>query len=82
MSYLNCPHCGEEIDIFSRGGGKRMAEKFDVPFLGEVPIDPELRKGGDEGNPIVISHPDSPTAKAFTIIAEKILKTIEESVGH
>ena len=82
MSYLNCPHCGEEIDIFSRGGGKRMAEKFDVPFLGEVPVDPELRKGGDEGNPIVISNPDSPTAKAFTVIAEKILKSIEEPAGH
>jgi ATP-binding protein involved in chromosome partitioning len=77
MSHLICPHCGGEVDIFSRGGGKRMAEKFNVPFLGEIPIDPEIRKGGDEGKPIVVSHPESPTAKAFMDIAEKILKAIE-----
>lgn len=77
MSYLVCPHCGGEIDIFSRGGGRRMSEKFNVPFLGEIPIDPEIRKGGDEGNPIVISHPESPAAKAFMDVAEGVLKAIE-----
>jgi ATP-binding protein involved in chromosome partitioning len=79
MSYLVCPHCSGEVDIFSKGGGKRMAEKFGVPFLGEIPIDPEIRKGGDEGLPIVVSHPESTAAKAFTVAAEKILKTIEET---
>jgi ATP-binding protein involved in chromosome partitioning len=77
MSYLVCPHCGGEIDIFSRGGGRRISEKFNVPFLGEIPIDPEIRKGGDEGNPIVISHPESPAAKAFMDVAEGVLKAIE-----
>lgn len=79
MSYLVCPHCSGEVDIFSKGGGKRMAEKFGVPFLGEIPVDPEIRKGGDEGLPIVVSHPESTAAKAFTVAAEKILKTIEET---
>jgi ATP-binding protein involved in chromosome partitioning len=77
MSYLVCPHCGGEVDIFSRGGGKRMSEKFKVPFLGEIPIDPEIRKGGDEGNPIVVSHPESPTATAFMDLADRVLETIE-----
>ena len=77
MSYLVCPNCRGEVDIFSRGGGRRMSEKFNVPFLGEVPIDPEIRRGGDEGNPIVISHPESPTAKAFMDIAERVLESIE-----
>jgi len=79
MSYLICPHCSGEVDIFSRGGGKRMAEKFNVPFLGEVLIDPEIRKGGDEGFPIVLSNPESPAAKAFMEVAEKVLKTIEST---
>jgi ATP-binding protein involved in chromosome partitioning len=79
MSYLVCPHCNGEVDIFSRGGGKRMSEKFNVPFLGEIPIDPEIRKGGDEGSPIVISHPESPAAKAFMDVADRVLKTIESA---
>jgi ATP-binding protein involved in chromosome partitioning len=79
MSYLICPHCKSEVDIFSKGGGKRMSQKFDVPFLGEIPIDPEIRKGGDEGHPIILSNPESPAAKAFMEIAEKVLKTIESA---
>jgi ATP-binding protein involved in chromosome partitioning len=71
MSYLQ--NGDEIIDIFGRGGGKAMAEKFEVPFLGEIPIDPEIRKGGDKGEPIVYSNPDSPSSKAFEAIAEKLL---------
>ncbi|HEX3033507.1 MAG TPA: Mrp/NBP35 family ATP-binding protein [Thermodesulfobacteriota bacterium] len=77
MSYLVAPGSGEVIDIFGRGGGRKMAEKFNVPFLGEIPIDPQIRKGGDEGTPIVESHPESPAAKAFMDIAEKVLNTVE-----
>ncbi len=77
MSYLTAPGSGEVIDIFGRGGGRKMAEKFNVPFLGEIPIDPQIRKGGDEGNPIVESHPESPAARAFMDIAEKVLNTVE-----
>lgn len=79
MSHLNCPHCSGEIDVFSRGGGFKMAEKFDLPFLGEIPIDPEIRKGGDYGNPIVLSDPNSEVSKSFTNIAEQILKKIEQN---
>ena len=71
MSYLQ--NGDEIIDIFGRGGGKAMAEKFDVPFLGEIPIDPEIRKGGDTGLPVVYNSPDSASAKAFNAIAEKII---------
>lgn len=78
MSYLEQQGEGEPIDIFGRGGGKKMAEQFDVPFLGEIPIDPDIRIGGDSGVPVVESHPDSTAAKAFTKIAETILNTIEK----
>jgi len=71
MSYLK--NGDEIIDIFGRGGGKAMADKFNVPFLGEIPIDSEIRKGGDSGEPIVYSNPDSPSSKAFEEIAEKLL---------
>ena len=64
------------IDIFGRGGGKAIAEKFEVAFLGEIPIDPEIRKGGDNGQPIVYADPESKTSKAFTKIAETIMENL------
>ena len=74
MSYLQD---GDKIiDIFCRGGGKAIAEKFGVPFLGEIPIDPEIRKGGDSGQPIVYADPESKTSKAFTKIAETIMENL------
>jgi len=79
MSYLEQPGSKEVIDIFGRGGGKKMAEQFGVPFLGEIPIDPQIRIGGDGGVPIVESHPDSVAAKAFTKIAVHILDTVEKT---
>ena len=65
MSSFVCPHCNQETPIFSRGGGKETAEKLGVSLLGEIPIDPRIREGGDEGRPIVIAHPESPAAKQF-----------------
>src|SRR5438270_5501276 len=53
MSYLNCPHCNQRIDVFSHGGGRRTATQMQVHFLGELPLDPEIRIGGDTGQPIV-----------------------------
>ncbi len=70
MSYFTCPHCGERTDIFSHGGGKLASERYEVPFLGEVPLEPAVREGGDTGNPIVVTQPDSPVAEAFRTIAE------------
>ncbi len=77
MSYLDMPDVDGKIDIFGRGGGRRMAEKFEVPFLGEIPIDPRIRIGGDNGTPIVESDPQSAAGKAFFEIADRILESIE-----
>src|SRR5437762_10040478 len=54
MSFLNCPHCHERIDVFSHGGGRRTAEEMRVHFLAELPLDPQVRIGGDTGKPIVL----------------------------
>ena len=65
MSYFVCGHCQERTEIFGNGGGRRMAEEMQIPFLGEVPIDTRVRSGGDEGLPIVAAAPDAPAAQAF-----------------
>jgi ATP-binding protein involved in chromosome partitioning len=54
MSFLNCPHCHERIDVFSHGGGRRTAKEMQVNFLAELPLDPQVRIGGDTGSPIVL----------------------------
>jgi ATP-binding protein involved in chromosome partitioning len=54
MSYLTCPHCHERIDVFSHGGGRRTANEMNVHFLAELPLDPQVRVGGDSGKPIVL----------------------------
>lgn len=77
MSFFVCGHCGERTEIFSHGGGERAAEKLGIPFLGRVPIDPAIRAGGDTGNPIVIAKPDSPQAKAFREIADKLATALQ-----
>lgn len=77
MSYLEAPGAAGEVDIFGRGGGRRMAEKFEVPFLGEIPLDPRIRIGGDAGTPIVESDPQSAASKAFFEIADRILESVE-----
>ncbi|MGH9749748.1 MAG: Mrp/NBP35 family ATP-binding protein [Candidatus Polarisedimenticolia bacterium] len=76
MSYLNCPHCGERLEIFSHGGGRKAAEAFAVPFLGEIPLDIRVRQGGDEGRPTVVFDPKSGPALVFKDIAEKLAATI------
>ncbi len=65
MSYFVCPHCGDRTSVFGEGGGKLAAETLGVPLLGEIPLMPELREGGDAGTPIVVSHPDSAAGEAF-----------------
>ncbi len=75
MSYLLCPHCGEKIYLFGEGGGKKMAEEMNVDFLGEVPMDPEIVKGGDEGNPAVIKGKEE-IKKAFEIITGRMLEVM------
>ena len=71
MSYLELPD-GTRMDIFGTGGGARLAESAGVPYLGGAPIDQNVRIGGDTGQPIVVSHPNSPVALALTEIAQKV----------
>jgi len=81
MSYLICPHCGNEIDLFGRGGGRKLAEKEGVDFLGEIPIDLKAREASDAGIPIVL-YEDTPAAKAFMELAEKLVKKLKELKGE
>jgi ATP-binding protein involved in chromosome partitioning len=71
MSYLDLPD-GTRMDIFGSGGGEQLAQASGTPFLGKIPIDQNVRIGGDAGKPIVVSHPDSPVAKALRQIAESM----------
>ena len=71
MSYLELPD-GTHMDIFGTGGGEHLAQMTSTPFLGKVPMDQNVRIGGDTGKPIVVSHPDSPVAKALREIAEDL----------
>jgi ATP-binding protein involved in chromosome partitioning len=71
MSYFACPSCRHESDIFGRGGGMRLAQEMEIPFLGSIPISEPLRMGGDTGVPIMLSDPTSPAAQAFVASAER-----------
>ncbi len=78
MSYFVCPHCQHEVDIFSRGGAERMAEKFGVSFLGSIQLDPEVRKSGDGGKPVVLEGENSPHAKSIFDFAKKVVERVTE----
>lgn len=73
MSGLVCPKCGERIDLFKRGGGKALALEMGVPFLGQIPIDPEIVMMGDAGIPFLREGPRSPAAAAFSKVVDAIL---------
>ena len=77
MAGLVCPHCGETINVFSEGGGARIAEEMGVELLGSIPIDPRISMDSDEGTPFILRHPDSPAAKSFMDIVEKIEKKVK-----
>lgn len=72
MSGLICPHCGEEIDLFGKGGGKKMADEMHVPFLGSVPIELPVRENEDAGKSILTEKPESGASRAFKEIAKVI----------
>ncbi len=80
MSYFVCPCCQTRSEIFAHGGGRRAAKEHGWPFLGEIPIDPSVRIGGDEGTPVVISHPDSAVAKAFRETARALAGKVSQAV--
>jgi ATP-binding protein involved in chromosome partitioning len=78
MSGMICPHCGGRIDVFSPGGGEKVAEDMGVPFLGTIPLDPRISTAMDSGKPFIVSESDSQAAKAFDIIVEKITDFAEK----
>jgi len=77
MSYFLCPHCHERTEIFAHGGGRAAAKKFDAPFLGEVPLQLEIRVGGDEGKPVIAQQNDSAVKAAFDKIADALVKNVQ-----
>jgi ATP-binding protein involved in chromosome partitioning len=85
MSYFICDGCNKKHEIFSHGGGERVAERFNIPFLGEVPITPSLREGGDKGVPILVEEPESEVSKVFLEIAAKLagqLSVVSENASR
>ncbi len=75
MSYLEIPG-GEKLDIFGTGGGEKLAKMTGVPFIGCIPMDPQVRIGGDTGKPVSLSHPESPVSKALVEITENLAAQI------
>src|ERR671921_113971 len=72
MSGLDCPHCGQHIEVFRKGGGEASALDMGVPFLGRVPLDPEVVTQCDAGEPFAMFYSDTPTAEAYHSIANKV----------
>jgi ATP-binding protein involved in chromosome partitioning len=72
MSGVVCPHCGERIDVFGSGGGEAVASDMGAPFLGSIPLDPRISTDMDAGTPFINAQPDTPAARAFRAIVEKI----------
>jgi len=78
MSSFKCPYCGKSIDIFKTGGGLKASKDFNVSFLGRVPLDAQIVRTGDSGEPLVIKNADSDSAKAFLEIVENIEKNVNK----
>ncbi len=81
MSGFVAPDTGQRYDIFGEGGGAEIARRSGIPFLGSVPIDPELRQAGDQGRPVVVFRPDSPSGRALTEIAQRLAAAISVLVA-
>lgn len=78
MSYFICPHCNHEIDVFSKGGGEFTARQFSLPFLGRIELDPDIRKGGDGGHPVVLEGEANPHAKSLFAFARAVQERVKE----
>jgi len=76
MSYFVAPDTGTRYAIFGEGGGKKVADEYGIPLLGQLPLDPDTRKGGDEGAPIIVRRPDSLQAAAFRDIARRVIERL------
>jgi ATP-binding protein involved in chromosome partitioning len=78
MSFFTCPHCHTEIDVFSRGGAEKTASNFSVPFLGAIELDPEIRRSGDSGKPMVLLGENFGPAKSLFDFARKVVIRVNE----
>jgi len=78
MSYFSCEHSEDRIEIFGKGGGEELSRETGLELLGELPIDIELRQGGDVGKPLMVDRAESETGKIFQAIAEKVIARIIE----
>jgi ATP-binding protein involved in chromosome partitioning len=78
MSYFVCPHCNHQTDIFSRGGAEKTAEQFGVSYLGEVQLDPDIRKASDSGRPTVLAGEGSSSGKSLFDFARKVVTRVDE----
>jgi Mrp family chromosome partitioning ATPase len=79
MSGMVCPHCGEAIDLFKVGGGERAAQELKVPFLGRIPIEPEMVQTCDNGRPLVMNGQHSLANKAFQALAQSVIGHVEKA---
>lgn len=77
MSYHLCGKCGHRAELFGKGGGEQMARRFDIPFLGSIPLVREIREGSDRGSPIVATDPDHPQSVTFFEIAQRVEQELE-----
>jgi len=78
MSGFICPHCGERTDVFGTGGGRELAERNGLRFLGEIPLDPRVRVGGGDGQPLMAADPASPMGRVFRAVAEQIAAEVSK----
>lgn len=76
MSGFRCPHCGKEIDLFKTGGGEKAARELQVPFLGRIPLEPEIVENCDRGKPFITANSGSPAARAFDEITDRIVEFV------
>lgn len=81
MSHFTCPHCHQQVDIFSKGGAERTAKQFNVPFLGSIELIPAIREGGDRGLPVTLAGPKSPHAAEFYSVAEKLMEQADAAAA-
>ncbi len=77
MSFYECPQCGTRDEIFGSGGGARIAERFGVPLLGQIPLVPAIGQSGDAGRPLVAEEPEHPVSRAFAAIAARVVEAVQ-----
>ena len=72
MSYLECPHCHSNIHIFGKGAGQKISDQFKIPYIGDIPLHPQIMHGSDIGKPVIISDPESSQTKSFLKISKLV----------